>query len=268
LTVTSLSTIAALWLAGIRSGLQHRTDTFIVVVMAIVFQTTGFAFIWVVLTRFGTLAGWTLEQLAFVYGLRLVIHALAGAVSGRVFQLEWVVRSGDFDGYLVRPIQPLVGFFTRRVEVSIFGDLLGGVAILLAADVTGSIDWTAPAVGFLALAILGGGLIEVAWRILIGALTFRLLASQSLLFLVDSVFSTYGNYPLTIFGRGLGLLLTFVVPVAFVGYLPAAVILGHTTELQVNPIVAVAAPIVGVAWLMLATRTFHHELRAYQSAGS
>ena len=89
-----------------------------------------------------------------------------------------------------------------------------------------------------------------------------------MLFLVDSVFSTYGNYPLTIFGRGLGSLLTLVVPVAFVGYLPAAVLLGHTVELQLNPIVAYAAPVIGVAWLVLAATFFRHELRAYQSAGS
>jgi ABC-2 type transport system permease protein len=267
LNVTSPSTIAALWLAGLRSGLQYRTDTIVVIVMALVFQGTGFAFVWVVLSRFGSLGGWTLGEIAFLYGLRLTIHALAGAIAGPVFNLEWTVRTGDFDRYLVRPVAPLVGFLTQRVEVSILGDLIGGLAIFAAANTAVAIAWSPIAIGYLGLAVVGGALVEVAWRVLVGALTFRLLTSQWLEFLVDSVFSTYGNYPLGIFGSALSWAFTFLVPIAFIGYLPASVLLGRTPELIVDPVIAYAAPLVGLAWVLVSARVFAHELRHYQSSG-
>lgn len=47
--MTNLVVGVALWTAGVRSALQYRTDTFIVIVMALAFQGTGFAFVWVVL---------------------------------------------------------------------------------------------------------------------------------------------------------------------------------------------------------------------------
>jgi ABC-2 type transport system permease protein len=256
-----------LWLAGLRSGLQYRTDTFIVIAMAIVFQTTGFAFLWILLARFGTLAGWTLGELAFLYGLRLVSHAFAGAISGPMFSLEWTVRSGEFDRYLVRPVSPLVAFLTRRVEVSIFGDLIGGLAIFVVASQAVSIDWSPVALVYLALAIVGGMLVEVAWRVLVGALSFRLLSSQPLLFFVDSIFSTYGNYPLTIFGSALQFVFVFVLPLALVGYLPATVLLDRTGDLHVNAIFAWLAPFLGLVWIALATYVFRRELGQYQSAG-
>jgi ABC-2 type transport system permease protein len=262
-----LSTVAALWLAGLRSGLQYRTDTFIVIVMALAFQGTGFAFVWVVLSRFPSIGGWTLGELAFLYGLRLTIHALAGAVAGPMFGLEWSVRIGEFDRYMVRPVPPLVGFLTQRVEVSILGDLLGGLAIFVAANTVVPIAWTPLALAYLLLATAGGALVEVAWRVLIGALTFRLLASQSLLYLVDSVFSTYGNYPLPIFGRVLEWLFTFLVPIAFIGYLPATLLLNRTAELSVSPALALAAPLVSVAWFGLSAWLFRRALGGYQSAG-
>ena len=259
---------AKLWLAGLRGGLQYRADTLIVIVMALFFQGTGFAFAWVVLSRFEAIAGWGLGEIAFLYGLRLTIHAVAGVLAGPFFGLEWQVRSGVFDRYLVRPVPPLLQFMTQSVQISVVGDLLGGLAIFAAANAITDVAWTPAAVAYLALAILGGALVQLAIRTLIGAITFRWQTSQSFMFLSDSLVSTYGNYPLTIFGSVLGFLLTFLVPIAFVAYFPATVLLGRTDELQVNPIFAFAAPLAGIVWLSVAVLVFNRELGQYQSSGS
>lgn len=256
-----------LWLAGLRGALQYRTDTMIIVIMALVFQGTGFAFAWVVLTRFEAIGGWSLGEIAFLYGLRLIVHAVAGVLAGPFFGLEWQVRSGQFDRYLVRPVAPLLQFMTQSVQVSVLGDLLGGLAIFLAANALVDVAWTLPAIGYLVLAIAGGALVELATRVLIGALTFKTLSSAPLMFLSDSVFSTYANYPLSIFGPPLTWIFTFLIPLAFVAYFPATVLLGRTAELQIAPVFAVIAPIAGVVWLALAIRVFNTQLGSYQSAG-
>jgi ABC-2 type transport system permease protein len=257
----------ALWTAGFRSTLQYRTDTFIVIVMALAFQCTGFAFIWVLLSRFPSLAGWTLGEVAFLYGLRLIVHALAGVLTGPIFSLEDQVRSGEFDRYLLRPVSPLLQFMTQRVEISILGDLLGGVAIFAVANQAVSISWTPVALLYLLLAIIGGALIEGSVRILIGSLTFRTLSSQSLLFLTDSVFSSYASFPMTIFGTVAQYVFTFILPIAFVAFLPTTVLLDKTGDLAVNPVFAYAAPLIGLGWAIVAARVFNRELSQYQSAG-
>lgn len=258
---------ARLWLAGLRGALQYRTDTLIIVVMALVFQGTGFAFAWVVLTRFEAIGGWSLGEIAFLYGLRLIVHAVAGVLAGPFFGLEWQVRSGQFDRYLVRPVSPLLQFMTQSVQISVLGDLLGGLAILLAANALTDVAWTLPAIAYLLLAIIGGALVELATRILIGALTFKTLTSAPLMFLSDSVFSTYANYPLSIFGSILAWIFTFLVPLAFIAYLPATVLLDRTAELQLAPAIAYAAPLAGLVWLAVATRVFNGQISHYQSAG-
>ena len=62
-------------------------------------------------------------------------------------------------------------------------------------------------------------------------------------------------------------LLTFGLPLAFVSYFPAAVLLGRTGELSVPPAVAYAAPLVGAVWFMLALLLWRSELGQYRSAG-
>ncbi len=257
----------SMWVASVRSELQYRANFLIMVLMGIVYQCTGFVFIWVVLSRFQAIAGWTLGEVAFLYGLRLLMHALNGSVTGGLYSLEWQVRQGDFDRYLVRPTPPLLQLLCHQVHISIFGDLLGGIVLFVAATSLVTVDWTGPALLYLVLAIIGGALIEMALRVLFSSLSFRFLSSNSFMFLLDTVFSNFANYPLKIFGSVLEFLLTFGLPLAFMAYFPTAVLLGRTGELRVSPIFAYGAPLVGVIWLGMALRVFQREMRHYQSSG-
>ncbi len=163
--MTSLGIAFSLWVAGVRSELQYRANFLIMVLMGLVFQGTGFAFIWVVLSRFQAVAGWTLGEVAFLYGLRLMMHALNGLISGQIFSLEWQVRQGEFDRYLVRPLPPLLQLMSQRVPISVFGDLIGGIGLFLAATSLVALEWTVPAFLYLGLAIIGGALIELSLRL-------------------------------------------------------------------------------------------------------
>ena len=257
----------SMWGAALRGELQYRANFLIMVLMGVVFQGTGFAFIWVVLTRFEAVAGWTLGEVAFLYGLRLMMHALTGVLAGDLHNLEWKVRQGEFDRYLVRPVPPLLQLIFQHVHVNIFGDLLGGLALFAAASTLVTVDWTPLAILYLLLALIGGTLIELALRLLISALVFRFLSVNGLIFLLDTLFSNFGNYPLKIYGNVVEFLLTFGLPLAFTAYFPATVLLGRTGELRVSPLLAYGTPLAGAIWLGLALLVFRREMRHYQSSG-
>jgi ABC-2 type transport system permease protein len=184
-----------------------------------------------------------------------------------LYGLEWKVRQGEFDRYLVRPLPPLLQLLCERIHVSIVGDLLGGLALFVAAAALVTVNWTPLALLYLVLALFGGALVELALRVLFSALSFRFLSATAFMGILDTIFSNFSNYPLTIFGGVLEFLLTFGLPLAFMAYFPAVVLLGRTGELQVSPIFAYAAPLAGIVWLFVALWVFHHEMRNYQSAG-
>ena len=265
--MTTASIMLSLWLASVRSGLQYRANFLLLVAMGLIYQGTGFAFVWVVLSRFETVGGWTLGQIAFLYGLRLLIHAIGFLVSGQIRELDDQIRHGDFDRYLIRPLSPLRQIISQGVQVNVFGDLLGGLGLFLAALTMVNITWTMAAVVYLVLAIIGGALLELGLDLMIATLALRVLNVQSLFFVLDTFFSDFGNYPLKIFGGTVQFLLTFGLPLAFMAYFPAAVLLGKTGELSVPHALAISAPLVGLCWFALAVALFRHELRSYQSAG-
>lgn len=263
----SLSIAASLWLAGFRGGMAYRADFLLTTLFGFVKEATGFVLIWVILARFVAIAGWTLGDVAFLYGLRVTMHGLVGLGTGDLWELESKVRQGEFDRYLVRPAPPLLQLLTEHVPLSAFGELLGGPALFLAANQLVHVDWTPWALLYLLGALTGGALLELAIRVLIVSFSFRALRVDGLMAIMDDIFTSFSTYPLGIFSAALQFALTFGVPVAFMAYFPAAVLLGRTAALQVPLIIAYCSPLAGVLWMAIAVAVFQHEVRYYKSAG-
>ncbi len=253
--------------AAFRAELQYRGNLLLMILGGLSFQIIGLAFIGAVVHRFGDIGGWRLPEITFLYGLRLTAHGLWIVPFGQVGTIDNVVRDGEFDRYLVRPASPLTQLLTRRLEFTGLGDLLGGIALLGVATAWADIDWSPLAVAYLILAVIGGALIELAAQLACAATVFRTLSTQGPRIIIDQIFNNLGHYPMQIFGANVRFGLTFVLPVAFVSYIPATLLLGREGELAIPQWLAVAAPLVGFVLFAGAYRVWTWQIRHYASTG-
>jgi ABC-2 type transport system permease protein len=263
-----VSVVLAMAGASLRSELQYRANVAASILGGVIYQLTGFLVVWIIVDRFTDLGGWNLSQIAFLYGMRLTSHGIFYATISQMFEIDRVLINGEYDRFLVRPMSPLAQVLTRKLRVNCFGDLIGGIALLTVASRGVDVDWSVPAIGLLLAAVVGGALIEGAVQIAMGSLAFRFLQISMLQATVNEVFNIYGNYPFRIFPNLVQYLLTFALPVAFVAYLPASVILDQTGGLHVSTALAWGAPLIGVALFTLALRIWGRMSRQYQSAGN
>lgn len=259
--------VGALASASIRSEFQYRANAITSILGGMLYQFTGFVTVWIVVARFNEIGGWTLGEITFLYGMRLTAHGIFYACFSQMFEADQVLLSGEFDRFLLRPISPLVQLFTRKLRINGFGDLIGGSALLAVAGSRVDVDWSPQAVLFLLAAVVGGALVEGAVQISLGSLSFRFLQTMSVRTTVNEVFNLYGNYPFSIFPRVLEYLLTFALPVAFVAFLPSTLVLSREDSLHVSPVLAAAAPVVGVVLFLIAIRIWKWQSRNYQSSG-
>jgi len=253
--------------ASMRAQGQYRANLIIELIGAIAYQGAGFAFIWVVVDRFGNIGGWSLAELALLYGLRLGAHGFFtfgfAQLMGRITE---VVREGEFDRYLTRPVNPLIQLLTRRFNLTVLGDLVGGIALIIAGATHADVAWTAASLGYLVLALLGAALVEAAMHLTASALAFRMTTTYALSSAIDQLLSTLGGYPLKIFPVAVQFGLTFVFPLAFIAYFPATVLLGRTDELVI-PWLAAVAPLVGMILFAAAYGYWRSQIRHYSSTG-
>ena len=260
-----LRVLLSLMRASIRSQMQYRAS-FVLYSLgnfsAVAVEVLG---LWGLFARFGDLPGWSLAQVAVLYGMVHIAFALAEAAGRGFDQFASVVRAGDFDRFLLRPHPTALLLAGQTFELSRIGRLVAGLVGLLWGASHASVHWDALKIATLLGAILGGALIFYGVLVMQATLCFFTVESLEI---VNAL--TYGGImaaelPLTIYPKWIRLLFTFVVPIACMNYLPASVIFGHPGA---SPRLALLAPVVGVGFLTLALQLWKLGERQYRSTGS
>ena len=91
----------------------------------------GFATIQFVVKEFGDIAGWNYGQLAFLYGLAIISHALSMIFFVQGWFMGYSVIEGDFDRYLLRPMSVLYQFCFTQFNLIGITDLIPGLCVFI-----------------------------------------------------------------------------------------------------------------------------------------
>ena len=131
--------------AQLRSQLQYRTSFILDVLATMLVTLTEFGAIALVFGRFGELDGWTLGEVAFLYGLvelsfGLMDMVFAGFDPARFGQ---EVRKGTFDRLLLRPLPLTWQVLGSDLTLRRVGRVALGVAIFALALNLNPLVWTA-----------------------------------------------------------------------------------------------------------------------------
>ena len=252
----------------VRSTMAYRTSFLIMTVGNFAATVLDFVAIALMFSHVGSLGGFTLPEVAFLYGTTSTAFGLADLTLGSMDRIGRRVRDGTMDILLVRPVPILAQAAADRFALRRLGRLCQG-SLLLGWSLTRlDIDWTADRVLLVPVMLLSGGAIFGAVFVLGGAFQFWANDASE----VQNSFTYGGNtllqYPPTVFAKELLRGVTFVIPLAFVNWLPALHILGRPDPMGLPGWTGFAAPLVALACCTLAGLAWRAGLRAYQSTGS
>ncbi|MFJ4837754.1 ABC transporter permease [Streptomyces sp. NPDC088746] len=263
--VRSYGLIVAMWL---RSTMAYRASFVMTTVGN--FVSTAFDFVTIVLmfAHVDVLGGFTLPEVALLYGTSATAFGLADLVLGSMDRLGRRVRDGTLDTLLVRPVPVLAQVAADRFALRRLGRITQGLLVLGYALWTLDIDWSPLKVLMLPLMVLSGAAIFGAVFVVGAAFQFYAQDASE----VQNAF-TYGGttmlqYPPTVFAKDLVRGVTFVVPLAFVSWLPALYVLGRDYPLDLPGWVAFLPPVVAAGCWVLAGLAWRVGLRSYRSTGS
>jgi ABC-2 type transport system permease protein len=266
--VRLLRLVVRVFAANFRARLQYRADFLLWFLQGVTYQLLGLTFVWVVLGRFRSFHGWSLDEVIFLYGLRLVAHALYLPVFGNVTTVAGQVREGTLDRILLRPVDPLLQVLWQEFAANSTGDLCVGLVLLGVAQRALHLRWSPVAVGFFLLVVAGGTVLEAGIQLALASLSLWFVGTEQLSNWADELINSFGNYPLTVFGAPLRYLFTFVLPIALLAYFPATVFLQKTAALPFTPILAFGAPVVGWGAFLGAYALWNLGLKHYQGTGT
>ena len=254
--------------AALRAQLQYRVNFWTTLMGGVAYQGTQLLFLGVLLGKFGLIGGWGFSEVAFVFAMRLASHALYVVPFGALRLTDEMVRDGEFDRVLLRPVNPFLQLITRMFPLMSLGDALLGFGALAVFGWQAPVDWTPAKIGYLILAVVGGGLVETGIQTFFCGLSFVATSTFSLRIFADSSITQFSGYPLTMFGRATFYAFCTLFPMAFISFLPATVLLDRTSDVPLPTWLTTLSPLAGVIVVVLGYTFFTKMMPRYTSPGS
>jgi ABC-2 type transport system permease protein len=252
---------------NLKAQAAYRGEFVLGLLFGLVWQGSMVLFAGVLLLRFPGLGGWKQGDVLLIASMRLVSHSFYIAIFSNIAQLSMWVQEGRMDGFLLRPLPVYRQVMLTRFQVNSFGDMLAGAGIFVLAFFKLHLAWTPLKVLYLVGGIVGGTMVEAGIQTLLAIGALRFTGMFTWTSWTDQMISTFGNYPLNVLPSPVKDALTFAFPVAFIAYLPAAIITGHTASTGVPLVLAAAAPVLGIGFFFAAKALWYRSLRFYESVG-
>jgi ABC-2 type transport system permease protein len=261
-----------LWLSlakfSLLGELAFRGNFLVKVVVELLWIGILLLFNYTIFQQTETVANWKASEYFFFIGCYFAMGGLIETLFlENCNQFADLVRSGDLDFILLKPIDEQFLVSCKQVDWSCAPNFLLGVAVMGIA--LWSMGWSFDLGQALLFVLLfcSGAVMAYGFLLLLTSASVWLMRNQSL-FELWWLFSTLMRYPREIFQKWAspaGLFFFFVVPIMLVTNVPARVMVKPLEQEWWLVLYALAAALI-VAWL--SRRVFRAALQRYRSASS
>jgi ABC-2 type transport system permease protein len=248
---------------SIRSQMQYRASFVMAVLGHLAITGVEFLGIVVLFQRFGSLRGWSLPEVALLYGMVNTGFALAEGGARGFDTFANMVKTGSFDRLLLRPRPTALQVAGQEVQLMRSGRFLQGLLVLSWALAHLHVAWTPSRLLLLPASILGTAALFYGLHVLQATMAFWTVESLEMMNALTYGGTETAQYPLDIYRPWFRTFFTVVVPLACTNYFPAQAITGRGAFQ-----LAWAAPVVGVLFLLVSLQAWQVGVRHYQSTGS
>lgn len=254
----------------IRAQLQYRVSFWLDLVAAAFATTTGFGTLVLVFQRFDGIAGWTLGEVAFLYGMVETAFGIMELFFSGFNPSTFgpMVQRGEFDQLLLRPVSITLQVLGSDVALRRLSRITQGIVVFGIALALVDVRWTFAKIAYLPLVLASlagffGGLFIVG-----STTTFWTVQRIE----VINIF-TYGGtemmaYPMHIYTRGMRRFFTYVIPAIFLNYYPALYFLDKPDPLHMPSFAPFLSPVAGLGVLVVALAFWRFGIRHYASTGT
>lgn len=249
----------------LRSHMQYRASFFMVLIGQLIYPVTLFAGVYLLVSRFGEIGGWSVPELTFSFGALLISYSIAEAFARGFDLFPSMVRDGGFDRVLVRPRGTILQVLGSRFEINRVGKLVSSLIMYIWAVFNLGIAWTADKVIVAVFMIVAGIFVFSGVFILAAVWSFWTISGNELLNILTDGTREMARFPLDVYRSKIIVIFIFIIPVASANFLPLMYITGKTME---NPAIYALSPLLGILFIIPCLLLWQVGVRHYKSTGS
>jgi len=243
--------------------LEYRVNFLANALMSVFWLVWGILGVSVFFLHRNTMGDWTYPEVLMVVGLFTffegVIEALLRPNVGAVIDQ---IRDGTLDFVLTKPVNAQFIASLRNLVIWRLVDVVIGLFVIVYGLTQLHVIPTLAQIGFFVAMILSALVIVYSIWLLMVSLAFWFVKIDNITELFYAFYEA-GRYPVTIYRGAVRVLLTFIVPIAFITTFPASALLGRLDATTAGIGFAFA-----LGLFILSNRFWNFALRHYSSASS
>jgi len=247
----------------IKARLHYRADFFITSVGMVISSLATITVFWVLFDSITALAGWSFEEMVFIYGFYLIAISPMQIFFDHIWQLRFEVEDGRFIKYYFRPLNMMFYYMSEMFDIKDVMQLVVGIVLLIYASANLALSWSFGQILLLMAVLVGGALVQISLVVMAASTAFWIIDSWPVLSLTWKM-REMAPYPMTIFSGAFRILFTFVIPVGFIAFYPSTLILRPGDV----PVVAYFAPVIGLTTFALMYWVWSRGVNSYSGTGS
>ena len=248
--------------ASLKEMLVYRIDCIVGIISQLITQIVEIIFIWIVFQNTENLAGWNFKHILLLYGITLLSVGIADFCFDALYDIgPKYIKNGEFDKILLRPVHPLISIIGSSREFTTLGYFGLGLILVIIMLVQLAMPITFWLIFKIIFFSIVGALVIGAIMTIFSISSFWTYRSNEVIW---SAFRTYtfAQYPLDIYNTFIKILITVILPFAFVAYYPTMSYLGF------NNYMIYLSPIVAIALWIIAVKVWSLALNKYRSTGT
>jgi ABC-2 type transport system permease protein len=247
----------------LKARMQYRVDFIISNLGMFILNFAAILSVWVIFRTVPALAGWSLNELIFIYAFTLLSLCPSQLFFENFWQLRRHLRDGSFIKYYFKPLNMLFYFVSDIFDLKGFSQVVLGVGLLVFSSVRLGLAWPPDRILLLAVMILSSSFIFTSLLMLSSCTGFWIINSLSITNFLFNL-RDYVRYPLNIFNDAFRFIFTYIIPTGFIAYFPAQFFLRAA---QV-PLIAYFTPLAGLLLFAIANAVWSKGVNHYPGTGS
>ncbi len=247
---------------SLKEILIYRIDCIAGIFSQLIVQAVSLIFIFIIFQSTENIAGWNFEQILLLYGVTRISIGIQGYCFDALYDIgPKYIRNGEFDKILLRPVHPLISIIGASREFVSVADFFIGLGMTIYMLYKLAIPITILLIMKIIFFSIVGALIIGAILTMFSISSFWTYRSNEVIWSFYKMY-TFTEYPISIYNVFIKILITIILPFAFVAYYPTMDYLG------LNHYMIYLAPIIAVVLWIIAIKSWNLALNKYRSTGT
>ncbi|MEW6606439.1 MAG: ABC-2 family transporter protein [bacterium] len=244
--------------------LEYRLSFFIGIIPFILLQLLPIIIIWAIFKKVPHIAGFNFNEVLFIYGLGIICYAFGRMLFSNLndFGYQYIIKGG-LDTVLIKPINPLFYIVASDFSEKEIGELLVGIILIIKSII--GLEIHPGILEFFALLyfLINGIIIYGSINLIAVIICFWTKDPRGLTSPIMRI-QEFSQYPVTIYGKAVRFIITWIIPFAFITFFPAVFFIRRE---EFGGYI-LCLPLIGIIFPLIAYLLWLKGLSKYESSGT